>query len=140
MCVNSQLEEFAGLFLISKSLYSLSSSCVYLQYCGSSGGSSTLQTLFLFSVAPRHLEYAGSYSCSEIAETEASALDGHLKSLNIGCIFQSSLFLPREKPGAWSLAGGGSLVDDCILVQSTIILSDPQASGICHVPSALQDR
>lgn len=83
----------------------------------------------------RYLGYTGSYSCSEVAKTEARAwVDGHLKSLNIGCTFQSFLFLLNKKPGACSLAG----VDDCMVVWTNIILSDPQASRVCCVPSARQ--
>lgn len=62
VCVNSQLEEFAGLFISYFQEFVLSffllclSAVLWILWC-----SSTLQTLFPFSVAPRHLEYAGSW-------------------------------------------------------------------------------
>ena len=61
-------------------------------------------------------------------------VDGHLESPNIGCTVQSSLLLLNKKPGSCSLAE----VDDCIVVWTNIILSDPQASRVCCVLSVRQ--
>lgn len=56
-------------------------------------------------------------------------MDGHLESPNIGCTVLSSLLFLNKKPGACSLAG----VDDCMVVGTNIILSDPPEYLECAV-------
>ena len=55
-------------------------------------------------------------------------------------MLQSPLFFPRGNSGARSLPGGGDLIDDCMLVQHTFVLSGTQASRVCLVPSLLWDK
>lgn len=43
----------------------------------------------LFSVIPRHLEYAGCHQCYKIRDIEASPLTRLQKSLRIKCVIQA---------------------------------------------------
>lgn len=71
--------------------FSLSSLSAILWFLWSS---SIYPVLFLFSLAPKHLEYVWCYHCSKIKTS--------LKSQNIGCMSSSRLSLTREYPEAGS--------------------------------------
>jgi hypothetical protein len=50
----------------------------------------------LFLVTPRHLEYAGSYSFSEIGKIGAHSSDNNSKTWNVGCMDELVLSLGRS--------------------------------------------
>lgn len=109
-------------------------SCVglCLLYHGSSGAASSHPAL-LFSEVPSHVEYAGSYQCSETGKTEPFSQISSQKAgmLNI----HVNSYLPREKLRSWGFSpcllcaepGAGTMVSGCVLVQTlTFVLSSAQ--------------